>query len=234
MIGRAYSRLRDDVGKALAPLRGFLRHACPAMGMVHPTAYLMTHNWIMQSDGSGNVTLTQTSIPVAARRVDGETEDGLMRKIHDSGYRLANGEAVSQHGQAFQIMTAPWMTATTPWTAPDARNGPPAGTTTAPDGRDVTTAGPTTAPGARDGPPAGYTTAPDGRDVTTAHSTTAPDASDGLVRLIRDMRANSLEAVHRALGTTPGAHLGYNYVVHWLRDAQDDAQDAPQGGEMAR
>jgi len=201
------------------------------MGMVDPAGYLAAHGWMLQLDGE--ITLTRT-IPVLPRRmpaprVDGETEDGLMYKIHKSGYRLANGEAVGRRSGAFQMMTAPWMTATASHKPPDARDGL-AASDTAPDARNRLAAPSTRAPDGSNGLPAASTTAPAARDGLTAASTTAPDTSDGLVHLIRDIRANSLEAVHRALGTTPGEHLGYNYVVHWLRDPQEDGD----GGEMAR
>jgi hypothetical protein len=53
IIAKAYSIIRDSVGKSNAPLVGFLQIACPFVGVVPPSHYMVTFGWILPQGQTG-------------------------------------------------------------------------------------------------------------------------------------------------------------------------------------
>jgi len=66
ILARAYSRIRDEVGKARAPLDRFLALACPVMGIIAAEEYLTKMNWCVEVAQDGTLSLHQTSSPFSA------------------------------------------------------------------------------------------------------------------------------------------------------------------------
>lgn len=66
IVAKAYSRIRDLVEKANAPLNGFLALACPAIGIIDVEDYLRKMNWSIQVANDGTINLCQNSRPFTA------------------------------------------------------------------------------------------------------------------------------------------------------------------------
>lgn len=59
LLGKVYSFVRDEVGKAKAPLGDFLAITCPLMGIIAPAEYLRLLGWVQTQDGNGNSMISQ-------------------------------------------------------------------------------------------------------------------------------------------------------------------------------
>ncbi|OCK83160.1 mating-type protein MAT alpha 1, partial [Lepidopterella palustris CBS 459.81] len=63
LAAKAWSTIRDEVGKASAPLDAFLNIACPLLGIIPPSQYLSRLGWEVSADGDGNPTVIRKFIP---------------------------------------------------------------------------------------------------------------------------------------------------------------------------
>lgn len=63
ILAKAYSIIRDRVGKQHAPLDKFLLICCPEIGTVSVNNYLRKLNWVVGANEQGELTLTQTETP---------------------------------------------------------------------------------------------------------------------------------------------------------------------------
>lgn len=61
IVAKAYSRIRDLVGKDSAPLDRFLALACPAIGIISVEDYLEELKWSIQVDDDGTINLHKSS-----------------------------------------------------------------------------------------------------------------------------------------------------------------------------
>jgi len=62
ILAQAYSEIRNDVGKALAPLDNFLGLTCPYIGIIGPDEYLSKLGWEVVSD-EGHKTIERKFLP---------------------------------------------------------------------------------------------------------------------------------------------------------------------------
>ena len=67
IIGKAYSVLRDKLGKEKAPLDQFLKIVCPPMNMIEPTQYFVTMGWEMTIAEDGQAFVHRNEKPIDAR-----------------------------------------------------------------------------------------------------------------------------------------------------------------------
>jgi hypothetical protein len=63
IIARAYSSIRDAVGKRNAPLDAFLNLVCPVVGIIGADEYLERMKWVSMATDTGSMILIQTSAP---------------------------------------------------------------------------------------------------------------------------------------------------------------------------
>lgn len=63
ILAKAYSDIRDAVGKVKAPLNKYLAIACPAIGIISPQSYLAHLNWIVYDKADGGKGLQQYPEP---------------------------------------------------------------------------------------------------------------------------------------------------------------------------
>ncbi|KAL3420173.1 hypothetical protein PVAG01_08672 [Phlyctema vagabunda] len=110
IVAKAYSSIRDLVGKNNAPLDGFLDIVVPEIGLLEHDEYLETMGWNINYNSEGYPYLTQTDEP-GLEDFDDEiaytsmTERDVIVLCGDSGY--INGLAVAKLiGGASNIATA--------------------------------------------------------------------------------------------------------------------------------
>jgi hypothetical protein len=63
IVARAYSSIRDVVGKQRASLLAFLTLVCPKIGMINAEDYFWMMNWKLEAAVDGTKVLKQTSFP---------------------------------------------------------------------------------------------------------------------------------------------------------------------------
>lgn len=63
ILARAYSTIRDAVGKENAPLDAFLAIATSEIGILEVDLYLVMMNWISEVTTDGSTSLRQTAVP---------------------------------------------------------------------------------------------------------------------------------------------------------------------------
>ncbi|KAI9740099.1 MAG: hypothetical protein M1818_004850 [Claussenomyces sp. TS43310] len=80
VIAKAWSIIRDAVGKPKAPLDKFLRIACPAIGIISAKEYLERRNWSMVPTAEGGLALKQT-YPQNLNKLRGENVDVMMSEF---------------------------------------------------------------------------------------------------------------------------------------------------------
>jgi hypothetical protein len=90
VLAKAYSMVRDKVGKNMAPLDKFLRLTCPAIGIIGVTDYFRMLNWDVVPEG-GKLTVTQVGQPDlttfdSAITCCSMTEVDILQHIIDNGY----------------------------------------------------------------------------------------------------------------------------------------------------
>ena len=67
IIGKAYSVLRDKLGKENAPLDRFLETVCPEMDIIEPTQYFDVMGWEITFAENGEAFMHRNEIPINAR-----------------------------------------------------------------------------------------------------------------------------------------------------------------------
>ena len=70
IIGKAYSVLRDKLGKEKAPLDQFLEIICPHMGMIAPTQYFVIMGWEITIAEDGQSVMHRNEKPIHAHYFD--------------------------------------------------------------------------------------------------------------------------------------------------------------------
>lgn len=63
IIARAYTNIRDQVGKANAPIEAFFSIVCPRMGIIGVDDYFARMEWVAETNEGGSVFLFQKSHP---------------------------------------------------------------------------------------------------------------------------------------------------------------------------
>jgi hypothetical protein len=58
LLAKAWSAMRDQLGKDQVPLSGFLKIICSNLGMVSPEMYLQTRGWNMDVDEAGSPSIS--------------------------------------------------------------------------------------------------------------------------------------------------------------------------------
>jgi hypothetical protein len=103
IVAKAYSRIRDLVGKTHAPLDGFLSLACPEIGIIGVEDYLSKMNWSMQVEDNGTISLQQSTLPFPTafeQRImhTSMTDSDVITFVATQGYiSLANGRRLTQN-----------------------------------------------------------------------------------------------------------------------------------------
>lgn len=101
LLGKVYSFVRDEVGKAKAPLGDFLAIACPIMGIIEPAEYLRLLGWVQTQDGNGNSMISQDESIAQATFLGLEdqqhpnTELELLDDCIRIGYLPGHGKALT-------------------------------------------------------------------------------------------------------------------------------------------
>jgi hypothetical protein len=101
IVAKAYSRIRDLVEKANAPLDRFLTLACPAIGIIGVDDYLRKMNWSIQVANDGTINLHQTSLPFTATfepyiMHTSMTDSDVITLVAAKGYiSLGDGRAIT-------------------------------------------------------------------------------------------------------------------------------------------
>jgi Mating-type protein MAT alpha 1 HMG-box len=80
ILAKAYSTIRDKIGKECAPLDKFLELCCPEIGVVTVSDYLKKLNWTVGSNNKGEFVLTQMQTPDPAK-FEAEIRDCYMNEI---------------------------------------------------------------------------------------------------------------------------------------------------------
>ena len=63
IVARAYSSIRDQIGKSNAPLDAFLNLICPVIGIIGTEDYLEKMNWSVEFSSDSQLGLRQVSAP---------------------------------------------------------------------------------------------------------------------------------------------------------------------------
>lgn len=101
LIAKVYSFVRDEVGKAEAPLGDFLAIACPIMGIIEPAEYLRLLGWVQAQDENGNSMISQDNSIAEATilgfedRQHPNTELELLVDCIRIGYLPGHGNALT-------------------------------------------------------------------------------------------------------------------------------------------
>jgi hypothetical protein len=120
---RAYSSIRDLVGKPLAPVDKFLAIVCPELGIIDPSLYLEMMCWEIEYDLNGQIVgLLQTAVPDVAAFDDyikytGMNENDVVHFCAYMGYisqHAANIIAGDPAQQQTLLATAPAAIAPAP------------------------------------------------------------------------------------------------------------------------
>jgi hypothetical protein len=90
ILAKAYSMIRDRVGKEDAPLDNFLDLCCPEIGIISINEYLNKLNWVVGSNAKGELTLTQTEAPDFAN-FEAELTNCSMNEIDVIEFCVAEG-----------------------------------------------------------------------------------------------------------------------------------------------
>ena len=61
IVARAYSKIRDEVGKPKAPLDKYLKLVCPQIGLIPVEEYLQKMNWVVYTGENGALVFYHTS-----------------------------------------------------------------------------------------------------------------------------------------------------------------------------
>ncbi|KAM3533877.1 hypothetical protein MY4038_002867 [Beauveria bassiana] len=89
MIAKVYSFVRDEMGKAKAPLSSFLMAACPAMDILPPDEYLRVLGWAVEDSENGTKKLVQKEelrMPKETTKPCPDSELELFQGMIELGY----------------------------------------------------------------------------------------------------------------------------------------------------
>jgi hypothetical protein len=89
MVAKAYSVIRDQVGKDKAPLDIFLRIVCPLIGIIAPAEYLDMLGWAMPSDHQremNRIMIPNPSDFSAELRTTNLSPDDIVNHCREIGY----------------------------------------------------------------------------------------------------------------------------------------------------
>lgn len=89
MIAKVYSFVRDEMGKAKAPLSSFLMAACPAMDILPPDEYLRVLGWAVEDSENGTKKLVQKEelrVPKETTKPCPDSELELFQGMIELGY----------------------------------------------------------------------------------------------------------------------------------------------------
>jgi hypothetical protein len=92
IVAKSYSVIRDQVGKAQAPLDHYLQLVCPIIGIIAPEEYLDKMGWNMHDNDSKEIIRTVAPNFAnfnAALRTTTMSADDLVRYCQEAGYACA-------------------------------------------------------------------------------------------------------------------------------------------------
>lgn len=123
IVARAYSSIRDKVGKNRAQLDRFLTLVCPELGIIDAADYLEMMLWVFEIGANGVMMLEQVAVPDIDSFEDHIKHTIMTEKdvihfcaqesyiTHATAIAIAGPQAVGQQGL---LATAPVVPATTP------------------------------------------------------------------------------------------------------------------------
>lgn len=106
IAARAYSGIRDRIGKPSAPLDLFLELVCPELGIIDTANYMQKMMWVLEADANGALKVRQPVVPdVDSFEVHIKhtlmTERNVVHFCAEKGYiSLANAIAIAGPQQA--------------------------------------------------------------------------------------------------------------------------------------
>lgn len=77
LMAKAWSTIRDQIGKDQAPLDQFFRIICPHLKLPDPASYLEIHGWILNVNGEGDPTISRSADSEFASIGTGNTDMAL-------------------------------------------------------------------------------------------------------------------------------------------------------------
>jgi len=103
IIARAYTSIRDQVGKTNASIEAFFQIVCPRMGIIEVGDYLAMMQWAVQTNSNGSIVLHQSCRPDLSLfpfeiMSSSLTEKDVIHFCASLGY-LSHADAVAIAGQ---------------------------------------------------------------------------------------------------------------------------------------
>ncbi|KAF2433000.1 hypothetical protein EJ08DRAFT_608333 [Tothia fuscella] len=107
LVAKAYSIIRDQVGKALAPLDLFLQIVCPVVGIVMPAEYLDKLGWMKTGTEMVRRFVPDVNLFDAHLRTTNLSADDIVRHCQEAGYIASELKTNTVHAsKASLTMTA--------------------------------------------------------------------------------------------------------------------------------
>lgn len=104
LMTKAWSTIRDQIGKDKAPLDQFFRIICPYLNLPDPASYLEIHGWILSVDEEGDPTISRNTDSESAFAGAGQVDvalsvEDIITYVQSLGYAAAfipNTDTISQ------------------------------------------------------------------------------------------------------------------------------------------
>nr|AAR04462.1 DNA binding protein with alpha box domain [Stemphylium sp. EGS44-070] len=106
LMTKAWSTIRDQIGKDQAPLDQFFRLICPHLNLPDPTLYLEIHGWDLTVDKEGDPTIsrntTSESASIGAGRADmALSVEDIITYVQSMGYAHSFVPNINTTSQTF-------------------------------------------------------------------------------------------------------------------------------------
>nr|AAR04443.1 DNA binding protein with alpha box domain [Pleospora sp. P56] len=91
LMTKAWSTIRDQIGKDQAPLDQFFGLICPHLDLLDPASYLEIHGWILTIDKEGDPTISRNTGPESAAIGAGRADmalsvEDIINYVQSMGY----------------------------------------------------------------------------------------------------------------------------------------------------